>query len=175
MRILPILVLMSGLSYVAHAQTVQPRDLLEVADFSSPVISPNGKLVAFRVEQASVERNTYDAFWYVQDVDGVSPPHRIADGGVVLRDFVGNSLPATVVWSPDARWIYYRASVNGKIDVWRAAVDGSDAEAMTHDEADVRDFDLDKAGRVLRYSVGVIREEVRSAKDRKSTRLNSSH
>lgn len=163
MRILPILALMSGLSYVAHAQTVQPRDLLEVADFSAPVVSPNGKLVAFRVEQASVERNTYDAFWYVQDVDGMSPPHRIADGGVVLRDFVGNSLPATVVWSPDTRWIYYRASVNGKINVWRAAVDGSGAEAMAHDEADVRDFALGKTGRVLRYSVGATREEVRSA------------
>jgi len=163
MKILPIIVLMSGLSYVAHAQTVEPRDLLEVADFSGPVVSPNGKLVAFRVEQASVERNTYDAFWYVQDVDGVSLPHRIADGGVVLRDSAGTPLPATVVWSPDGRWIYYRAMVDGKIDVWRAAANGSGVEPMTHDTADVRDFVLGKGGRVLRYSVGAAREEVRSA------------
>lgn len=163
MKILPILILMSGLSYVAHVQAVEPRDLLEVIDFSSPVVSPNGKLVAFRVEQASVERNTYDAFWYVQDVDGASPPHRIADGGVVLRDFVGTSLPATVAWSSDSRWIYYRASVNGKVDVWRAAVDGSDVEPITHDAADVHDFALDKSGHVLRYSVGATREEVRAA------------
>jgi len=163
MKILPILVFVSGLSYVAHAQAVEPRGLLEVADFSSPVVSPNGKLVAFRVEQASVERNTYDAFWYVQDVDGVSFPHRIGEGGAVLRDYVGDSLPATVVWSPDNRWIYYRAMIDGKLDVWRAAVDGSGAEPMTHDAADVRDFALGKGGRVLRYSVGATREEVRSA------------
>ena len=99
MRILSVLVLLSGLSYVAHAQTVEPRDLLEVVDFSSPVVSPDGKQVAFRVEQASVGRNTYDAFWYVQDVDGSSLPHRIADGGVVLRDTSGVPLPATVLWS----------------------------------------------------------------------------
>ena len=163
MRILPILVLMSGLSCVANAQTIEPRDLLEVADFSSPVVSPNGKQMAFRVEQASVERNTYDAFWYVQDVDGVSLPHRIADGGVVLRDYVGTSLPATVEWSPDNRWLYYRALVNGKIDVWRAGADGSGAEPLTHDAADVRDFALDKDGRILRYSVGATREDIRSA------------
>ncbi|MGH8158497.1 MAG: Atxe2 family lasso peptide isopeptidase [Rhodanobacter sp.] len=163
MKVLPILVLMIGFSYVVHAQTIDARNLLEVADFSGPVVSPNGKRVAFRVEQASVERNAYDAFWYVQDVDGVSPPHRVADGGVVLRDFVGDSLPATVAWSPDNRWIYYRALVDGKVDVWRAAADGSDAEPMTHDAADVRDFALDKRGRVLRYSVGATREEVRGA------------
>ena len=163
MKILPILVLMSGLLYVAHVRAVEPRDLVEVADFSSPVVSPNGKLVAFRVEQASVERNTYDAFWYVQDIDGGVPPHRIAGGGEVLRDFVGDPLSATVVWSPDNRWIYYRAMVDGKVDVWRAAVDGSGAEPMTHDAADVRDFALGKKGRVLRYSVGATREEVRSA------------
>jgi hypothetical protein len=163
MKLLPIIVLMSGLSYIAHAQTIEPRDLLEVVDFSNPVVSPDGKQVAFRVEQVSVERNTYDAFWYVQDVDGVSLPHRIADGGVVLRDSAGIPLPATVVWSPDGRSIYYRAMVDGKIDVWRAAANGSGVEPMTHDTADVRDFVLGKGGRVLRYSVGTAREEVRSA------------
>lgn len=163
MKVLPVLALILGLSHVAYAQAIGPRDLLEVADFSAPVVSPNGKLVAFRVEQASIERNTYDAFWYVQDVDGVSLPHRIADGGVVLRDFIGESLPATVVWSPDNRWIYYRALVDGKIDIWRAAVDGSVTEPMARDAADVRDFALGKGGRVLRYSVGATREEVREA------------
>lgn len=163
MRILSVLVLLSGLSYVAHAQTVEPRDLLEVADFSSPVVSPDGKQVAFRVEQASVERNTYDAFWYVQDVDGSSLPHRIADGGVVLRDTSGIPLPATVLWSSDGRWIYYRAKVDGKLDVWRASTDGAGAMPVTRDSADVRGFALADGGRTLKYSVGATREAVQEA------------
>jgi len=71
----------------AHAETISPRRLLEVADLTDPVISPDGSSVAFRLEQASVVRNTFDVFWYVQALDGKSPPHRVADGGVLLHEF----------------------------------------------------------------------------------------
>lgn len=147
---------------VCHAQVVSPRRLLEVADIASPTVSPDGRSVAYRVELASVARNTYDTVWYVQGL-GDALPRRVADGGVPLRDSAGGSLPPKVVWSPDQRWIFYRALVDGKIDVWRAAADGSGAQPMTHDAADVRDFILGNDGRVLRYSVGATREQVRSA------------
>lgn len=145
-----------------HADVVSPRRLLEVADISGPEVSPDGRSVAFRVERASVARNTYDTIWYVQGL-GDPWPRRVADGGVPLRDSAGGSLAPKVVWSPDNRWIYYRALVDGKIDVWRAAADGSGAEPLTRDAADVRDFALGEDGRVLRYSVGATREDVRSA------------
>lgn len=147
---------------VCHASVVSPLRLLEVADIASPTLSRDGRSVAFRVERASVARNTYDTVWYVQDLDDPWP-RRVADGGVPLRDSAGGSLPPKVLWSPDDRWIYYRALVDGKIDVWRAAADGSGAEPLTHDAADVRDFALGEGGRVLRYSVGATREEVRLA------------
>ena len=63
-----------GCAGSAHAETVSPRRLLEVADLTSPVISPDGSGVAFRLEQASVVRNAFDVFWYVQAIDGKSPP-----------------------------------------------------------------------------------------------------
>lgn len=162
MKRLIMFLLMSGMGCAAGAPAVTPRALLEVVDFGQPVMSPDGSQVAFRTERASVERNTYDASWYVQQVQGKDGtlPRRIADGGVVLRDVAGVSLPAAPVWSPDGRWIYYRASVDGKIDVWRAAVDGSLAAPVTHDAADVRDFRLADNGRTLEYSVGATRAEV---------------
>ncbi len=161
----PLLVavaLLAASASVCHADVVSPRRLLEVADIASPTASPDGRSAAFRVERASVERNTYDTVWYVQGL-GDALPRRVAEGGVPLRDSAGGSLPPKVVWSPDNRWIYYSALVDGKIDVWRAAADGSGAEPLTHDAADVRDFALGEGGRVLRYSVGATREEVRSA------------
>lgn len=152
--------LLVGFAGMSHAETVSPRRLLEIADLANPVVSPDGRKVAFRLEQASVERNTYDTVWYVQDIDGKSPARKVSDGGIPLRDSAGVSSPAPAVWSPDGRWIYYRALMDGKNAVWRAAADGSGAESVTSDPADVRDFSLSADGKALRYSVGATRDEV---------------
>jgi dipeptidyl aminopeptidase/acylaminoacyl peptidase len=150
----------------SYAETISPRRLLEVSDLGNPVISPDGRYVAFRMEQASVERNTYDTTWYVQGVDGQSPPRRVSDGGAPLREYVsGVVLPSPAVWSPDGRWIYYRARLDGRVSVWRAAADGSEARAVTSDTADVRDFALSDDGRILKYSVGATRNEIIGAED----------
>lgn len=156
-------VVAAALAGPCFAQTVSPRRLVEVADLAGPVVSPDGRSVAFRVERASIERNTYDAVWYVQGLDGASPPRRVADGGVPLRDSAGGSVPAMAVWSPDGRWIYYRALLDGAVDVWRAAADGSGAEPVTLDPADVRDFSLSADGGTLTYSVGATRDAVVAA------------
>lgn len=146
-----------------HADAVSPRRLVEVADISGPVVSPDGTLVAFRIEQASIERNTYDSAWYVQSLDGDSLPRKVGDGGVPLRDSAGLSLPAVAAWSVDGRSIYYRALLDGKIDIWRASADGSSAMPLTHDAADVRAFSLSVEGSTLSYSVGATRDEVIAA------------
>lgn len=159
-RLLALGVLLCTLARVSYAQSITSRRLVEVVDISQPVVSPDGDKVAFRTEQASIERNSYDTVWYVQTMDGTSPPVRVATGGVPLRDSAGQSLPAAATWSPDGLWIYYRAQIGGKIDVWRAATDGSGAEPVTLDPADVRDFSLSKDGATLTYSVGATRSEV---------------
>lgn len=155
-----LVVLVGLLAIVSGAEAVSPRQLVEVVDFGGPVVSPDGGHIAFRTEQASIERNTYDTVWYVQRMDGASPPRRVASGGTPLRDSAGLSLPAHAVWSADGRWIYYLALVAAKVDVWRAAADGTGAEALTHDPADVRAFLLGDDGRVLKFKVGATREEV---------------
>ena len=144
----------------SQAGALSPRRLVEVADLGSPVISSDGTHVAFRLERASVERNTYDCFWYVQSLDGKSPPIRVADGGTVLRNSAGETLAVSATWSPDGRWIYFIAMLQGRVEVWRAATDGSGASAVTRDPADVREFSLDKSGKVLKYRVGATREQV---------------
>lgn len=157
------LLAMATTSQPSQAELISPRRLLEVRDLSDPVVAPDGRSVAFRLEQASITRNSYDSFWYVEDLNGKSPPRRIGDAGMVLRDSAGLPLPSKLVWSPDQRWIYYRASIGGRIGVWRAAVDGSRAESVTDDPADVRDFRLSADGRSLQYDVGATREQVSAA------------
>ena len=151
------------LASIAPADAIAPRRLVEVADFSGVTTSPDGRYVAYRVERPSVDRNTYDAVWYVQDMASASPPLQVADGGTPLREQAGVSIPEMAKWSPDGRWIYYRALLDGRIDVWRAAADGSGASPLTHDPADVRTFALSADGRELHYSVGATRDDVLAA------------
>lgn len=148
---------------IAPAEAIAPRRLLEVADFGGIAISPDGKRVAYRIEQASVERNTYDSIWYVQDMETGAPPLRLADGGAPQREQTGLSIPAQATWSPDGRWIYYRALLEGKVDIWRAATDGSGAAPLTLELADIRAFILGEDGRELRYSVGAERGDIIAA------------
>lgn len=150
----------------SHAETISPQRLLEMTDLGNPVISPDGRYVAFRSEQASVEHNTYDTTWYVQALDGKYPPLRAADGGLPLRDYNGGlALPSPAVWSPDGKWIYFRALLDGRVSVWRAATDGSGAHAVTLDSADVRNFVLSGDGKTLMYSVGTTRKAVIAAEE----------
>src|SRR5690606_12560531 len=157
--------MLAAVAGTSHAAKIPPQRLVEVVDLSTPSISPDGRLVAFRAEQASVDRNTYDSAWYIQEMDGSAPPRRVGDGGVPLRDSAGGSFPATAVWSPDGRFIFYRALLDGRVDVWRAAADGSGAEPVTLDPADVRKFSLVDGGRTLRYAVGATRAEVGRAEE----------
>jgi dipeptidyl aminopeptidase/acylaminoacyl peptidase len=162
------LALVFGVNVAAASSgaTISPRRLLEVTDLGNPVISPDGRYVAFRSERASVARNTYDSTWYVQSLDGKAPPLRIADGGVPLRQYInGLVLPSLAVWSPDGKWIYYRANFNGSVSVWRAAKDGSGTHEVTSDAADVRDFALSSDGKTLMYSVGATRKAVIGAEE----------
>lgn len=162
---MPALVLL-GVAAIGslHAERISPRRLLEVTDLGNPAISPDGRYVAFRAEHASIGRNAYDAEWYVQVLNGKLPPIRVAEGGIALREYVtGGVLPSPAIWSPDERWIYYRALLGGRVSVWRAAADGSGAREVTSDAAEVRDFVLSGDGQTLMYSVGATREKVIAA------------
>jgi len=144
-----------------HAEQISPRRLLEVMELGNPVVSPDGTRVAFRTLQTSIERNTYDSIWYVQDLGATSKPLRVADGGIPLREYAtGLVLPEPAVWSADGYWIYFRALVDGRVAVWRAATDGSLSEPVAHDPADIRKFSIGDDGRTLKYSVGATREQV---------------
>lgn len=141
---------------------ITSRMLVETPDFSGLAIAPDESVVAFREERASIERNSHESVWYVQSLAGDTPPRRIADGGAPLRD-AGLVIDEAPHWSPDSRWIYYRALIDGEAQVWRAARDASRAERVTADDADIEAFTLLPGSEQLLYRIGATRDAIRRA------------
>lgn len=151
------------LACTGPADAISPRRLVEVVDIDLPVVAPAGDQVAFRILRPSIERNTWDSEWYVLRLDEGSLPVRVAEGGVPLRDSAGLPVATAPQWAPDGKWIYYLALIDGRVDVWRAATDGSTAAPVTRDPGDVKEFHILPGGQKLAYSVGAPREEVVAA------------
>lgn len=140
-------------------ETVTPRMLVEMTDISGVALSPDETRVVFRLEKASVERNTYDSDWYVMAVDNSVAPLRVADGGPPLR-LGGVSEVGAPQWSADSQWIYFQAVLDGGIQIWRASRDGRTTQQITRDAADVERFRLEADLSSLIYEVGATREEI---------------
>ncbi|HEY2660393.1 MAG TPA: Atxe2 family lasso peptide isopeptidase [Caulobacteraceae bacterium] len=140
-----------------------PKMLVELADLSSVAISPEGRSVAFREDRASVDRNDYAGTWLVRSLDGEVPALPVGAAGGQLHSDYGGVVSEPPQWSSDSRWIYYRALLNGEVQVWRAARDGSKAEPVTHDPSDIGSFVLSPDGLRLVYTVGATREAIERA------------
>lgn len=151
---------------VAHAQrTPSIREMIELTDLSSVAISPDGKMVAFREESASIERNAHDLAWFVVPADGSAPPRRLADAGE------GNWLNGTLlseppIWSGDSRFVLYRAVIDGEVQLWRAAADGSGVARITSEPGNVIDMMPGADGRTITYRVGPARDDIVRAEGR---------
>ena len=59
-------------------------ELVEVADITSLSASPSGRRVVFRIERASIARNTYSLDWYVADLETGDATH-LAGGGAPIE------------------------------------------------------------------------------------------
>lgn len=145
---------------VAQAQrTPSMREMIELTDLSSVAISPDGRMVAFREESASIERNAHDLAWFVVPVDGSAPPRRLADAGEGSW-LNGTLLSEPPVWSADSCFILYRAVIDGEVQVWRAAADGSGVARVTREAGNVIDMMLGADGHTIIYRVGASREDI---------------
>lgn len=144
------------------APTLSPSDLVEAPDISAPTVSPDGRWVAFRVERPSIADDRIHLAWYVEPLNGGIPARRIADGGDAEVDS-GVTISQTPIWAPSCKAFYFRALIDGEIQVWRATVDGRHFDRVTADPADVRSLALDADGRSLRYQVGASRDAIERA------------
>lgn len=146
--------------------------LIETPELSTPVISPDGRFVVYRRAAASVARNDEDISWWVAPVTERGAARRIADGGGPLWNGAGALDITPPQWSADSRWVYFRALRSGGVQIWRVSVEpatsaghspaGRAAEPITHDPADVEDFQVLGHGAIV-YRTGAPRAAILKA------------
>ena len=128
------------------------RELVEVADIEYLSVSPDGRRVAFRVQQASIERNSYRLGWHIADLS-TGEVRLVADGGAPIYTN-GQIEGEPAVWSPDGRHIFHRALIDGAIGIRRTAVDGSGSRLVVVGDSDVERLEASPDGRSIVFVTG---------------------
>jgi dipeptidyl aminopeptidase/acylaminoacyl peptidase len=102
----------------------QPFDVLTMLRLNrigEPVLSPDGRTVAFTVQTVDLDKNTKPKQIYTVGVNGGFPRQ-------ITRDGTDNGRPR---WSPDSRQIYYVSNRDGSQQVWRMDADGSNSRQIS--------------------------------------------
>jgi Tol biopolymer transport system component len=113
-------------------------------DYRNPRVSPDGKFVAFHLED---------------DKEAAVWTYEIAGGRTPLRlTFSGRNRYAE--WSADSRWVLFQSDRDGDIAIFRQLADGSgQAERLTKPEPNVvhEPLSVSPDGKYLLFSVGELR------------------
>ena len=160
-----------GVSAIARAAETHPfniRDLVAFERVSDPRVSPNGQWIVFAVSALDPEgakRNTH--LWLVG-----------ADGAQ-LRPLTSHPVSdSNARWSPDGKSVWFLSARSGSSQVWKIALDGGEAQAVTHLPLDVGSFTLSRDGSKLAVSLDVFIDadalaatetRLKEIKDRKSS------
>ncbi len=164
---------------------VTPGDILGIRDIGYPdplisgpspfAVSPSGEQVAFVINRADPERNSYCRALVVLPIRRGAAPRIVDRGGelITITDvqrgmFVRGGFPAVVTpaWSPDGRWIAYLRRDDGVTQVWRVRADGGEAQAMTQLKTDAEAVGWSGDGRRLIYTTRPAKQVIADAIDR---------
>jgi dipeptidyl aminopeptidase/acylaminoacyl peptidase len=148
-------------SAVAAKRPIEAVDLIRLRDFGQLdqrlvgeqafAVSPDRKRVAVQLRRATPDLKGYCVGTFILDAKAGARPRLIDMGTEVILwklEIAGleelHYGPPDVItprWSPDGRWIAYRKSENGRVQVWRVAADGGPTSQVTEAASDVVDFD----------------------------------
>jgi len=116
------LALILGAAAAAQRQPFDVQALLKIQRIGEPLLSPDGKTVAFTVQSVDLEQNTKPKQIYVVPTAG-GPPQKVTTEGT------DNERPR---WAPDSKRIAFVSNRSGSSQVWVVNSDGSQPRQVTN-------------------------------------------
>ena len=110
-----------------------------------PQVSPDGKWVAFSVQDVDFDANRGRKDVWLASIDGTS----------VTRLTSHPENDDSAQWSPDGKWIYFLAKRDGSTQVWRIQPTGGEAQQVTNLGTDLNGFKLMPDGKRLVLAIDV--------------------
>ncbi|MDY6947253.1 MAG: Atxe2 family lasso peptide isopeptidase [Pseudomonadota bacterium] len=148
-------------------------DMAGLRRIDSMSLSPDRRHYVILVRQGDPIANDYRLGWFAGSTSGGTLTH-IAEGGEVrlAQDAPGGRVDGSLErriarWSPNGQWIAYPAARNGNVQLWRANIDASSQEQLTHNAADVREFAWSEDGQALYFATGTPRATLRALQEEK--------
>ena len=133
---------------VVSASTQAPSgpsidDVINLKRVGSPVISPDGRQVAYTIREANWEENAYETeIWIGDPATGKSRQ--------VTNARKSSSQPA---FSPDGAWLGFISDCDGKRQLYRIAPGGGEAEKLSSAEDGVNNFAWSPSGKEIAFTM----------------------
>lgn len=130
-------------------------DLLELRRVGSPVVSPDGRAVAYTIRTTDWEANQYRTQIWVGSADGTR------------QLTFGEGSSQQPAWSPDGKWLAFVSDRSGTRQLYRLAVDGGEAEPLTSGDEGVNAFAWAPDGRAIAFTrTDPVSEELKARTER---------
>ena len=145
MRYAIALLLISTATTLAQTPASSPSidDLINMKRVGSPVVSPDGRQVAFTIRETNWDDNAYETEIWVGDA-------ATGHSRQVTNARKSSQQPA---WSPDGASLAFVSDRDGERNVYRIALGGGEAERLTQTEHGMANFAWSPSGKQIAYTM----------------------
>ena len=138
-----------------NAPTIE--QLVSLKRAGGPVISPDGRLVAFTIRETNWDENAYETEIWIAD----------AQTGAVRQLTNGKKSSNAPAWSPDQKRLAFASDRSDKRQVYLIALDGGEAEVLTSAEDGISSFEWSPDGKQIAFTAADPKPQAQKDRDKK--------